>query len=125
MVFNYGSSDESFDTTLQANGALIGEVNGVEITSRNFVNATFTWSSSGYERGSYEIRANITLVLGELDASDNTCTHDVLVTISGDINADRKVDLKDVYAVGTAFGTTRQGTQSARPRLCAQLRHQR
>jgi hypothetical protein len=31
------------------------------------------------------------------------------MTISGDINGDRKVDLQDVFAVGKAFGTTQQG----------------
>jgi hypothetical protein len=44
-----------------------------------------------------------------LDISDNTCTVNVLITISGDINGDRKVDLQDVFAVGKAFGTTQQG----------------
>jgi len=109
MVFNYGSYAESFNVTLQANGALIGEVNGVDIASRDFTIATFNWSTSSYEKGNYAIRVNITLISGELDISDNTWAVDVLITISGDINGDRKVDLQDVFAVGKAFGTTQQG----------------
>jgi hypothetical protein len=31
----------------------------------------------------------------------------VFISIPGDINGDRKVDLKDVFAVGKAFGSTR------------------
>jgi parallel beta-helix repeat protein len=55
MVFNYGSYDESFNITLQANGDLIGKFHGVNIASRNSVIATFNWSSSSYERGNYGI----------------------------------------------------------------------
>jgi hypothetical protein len=62
--------------------------------------------TSGLAKGSYSVSAYATPVPSETDTSDNTRSGGlVFVSIAGDINADRKVDLKDVFPVGKAFGS--------------------
>jgi hypothetical protein len=71
---------------------------------------TFVWNTIGWPKGNYTISAYAWPVPGETNTADNMLSDGwVFVSIPGDINADRKVDLKDVFAVGKAFGTTRQG----------------
>ena len=109
-VVNQGRFTETFNVTIYANQTVIGEMRNIDLTSENITNIAFTWNTTGFVKGNYTISACATPVLGETETTDNTLTDGwVFVSIPGDINADRKVDLKDVFAVGKAFGTTRQG----------------
>jgi hypothetical protein len=68
---------------------------------------TFTWNTAGFAKGNYTISAYVTPVQGETDIADNTLSDGwIFVSIPGDINGDRKVELKDVYAVGKAYGSS-------------------
>jgi len=61
---------------------------------------TFTWSTSGFVKGNYRISAYATPVPGETDTADNTCTGGtVLVTVPGDVNGDKGVNILDAGEV--------------------------
>jgi hypothetical protein len=50
------------------------------------------------------LSAYASLVPHETNVSNNNQRVNILIKIPGDVNGDRKVDLKDVFAVGKAFG---------------------
>jgi len=80
MIFNYGNHTENINITIYANTTIIGEINNIELTGRNFTIATFTWNTAGFAKGKYTIWAYATPVPDETDTADNTCI-DGIVTI--------------------------------------------
>jgi len=87
------------------------ETQTVTLESGQTTSLTFTWNTSGWAKGDYTLTATVDTVLGETDTADNTRTYDLVhIGIPGDVNGDKKVDLKDVYAVGRAFGSVYNST---------------
>jgi hypothetical protein len=104
-LFNYGSYPENCRLKLYANQTVIGELDNVALPSKDSIIVPFGWNTTGFARGNYTISVAADPVPGATDTSDNTLIVGwVFVSIAGDVNGDRKVDLKDVYAVGKAFG---------------------
>jgi len=61
---------------------------------------TFTWDTTGFAYGNYTISAVVDTVSGENDTTDNTYSNGkVLVTIPGDCNGDRLVDIFDIASI--------------------------
>jgi hypothetical protein len=84
---------------------------------------TFGWSTIGFTKGNYTIIIHVTPVPNEADVADNILINGPIhVGIPGDVNGDRKVDLRDVYEVGRAFGSTYNATDEeywhTPPRTC-------
>ena len=102
-VINLGSSDEAFNVTLYANQTIIGTLTNVTIPCGCRTTITLSWNTTGFVKGNYTIWAYAWPVIGEIDKADNTFTDGwVIVTISGDVNGDRIVDISDlVITVGT------------------------
>jgi parallel beta-helix repeat protein len=108
-VTNKGDFTETFNVTVYANTTEI-ETREIALSNGTSTTLTFAWNTTNFGKGNYTITAHASAVPGETNTVDNTITSGwVFVSIPGDVNADRKVDLKDVFAVGKAFGTTRQG----------------
>jgi uncharacterized repeat protein (TIGR01451 family) len=106
-VQNQGLNNETFNVTVYANTTLISS-QIISLASRNYATMVFAWNTSGFAKGNYTYSAYAWPVPGETDATDNLLTEGwVFVSIPGDINTDRKVDLKDVFAVGKGFGSNR------------------
>jgi subtilase family serine protease len=102
---NRGDFTETFNVTIYANTTRI-ETREIILSSGTSTTLTFTWNTTGSDYGNYTISGYAWPVHGETSLSDNTFKDGwVLVTIPGDINGDRKVDLKDVFAVGKAYGS--------------------
>jgi len=71
---------------------------------------TFIWNTAGWAKGNYTISAYAWPVPGETETTDNMLSDGwVFVAMVGDVNGDNKVDVKDVYAVAKAFGTSKEG----------------
>ncbi|MBX5326756.1 MAG: hypothetical protein ACQXXH_06055 [Candidatus Bathyarchaeia archaeon] len=69
----------------------------VLIASGKSLTLTFTWDTSGFEKGSYDLIAVAGPLQEETDLDDNTLTYsEVKVTIPGDITGDFFVNIKDV-----------------------------
>lgn len=108
-VRNPGNFTETFNVTAFVNATVIASQN-VTLTSGSTIVVTFKWNTTSYAFANYTISAVADTVPDETDTEDNTFTDGTIhVGLIGDVNGDKKVDLKDVYAVGKAFGTTRQG----------------
>jgi len=105
-VFNYGIFTENFNVTAYANMTIIDTFENITLTSRNSATLTFTWNTTGYAKGNYSISANVTILPGETDTADNTYVDGwVFVTIPGDVDGDRDVDIYDIVFMVGAYGS--------------------
>lgn len=77
------------------------------LTSGNTTTVTFTWTTPTQTADpNYTLTAYALPVPNETHLLDNTLAGDLIrVTTVGDINADNKVDVKDVYKVARAYGS--------------------
>jgi hypothetical protein len=107
-VANQGDFDENFGVTVYANEQVIGAVASGTIANGTTKTLILVWNTTGFAYGNYSIKAVADVVTGETDVGDNTLIDGwVLVSIPGDINGDKKVELRDVFTVGKAFGSKR------------------
>ena len=97
-IFNYGMFTENFNVTAYANTTAINQTQ-ITLPSRASITITFTWNTTNWIKGNYTITALAHPVPNETDTTDNThIDGTILVTIPGDVNGDRKVDMKDLYS---------------------------
>ena len=67
---------------------------------------TFTWNTTGFAYGNYTISAYALPVSGETDTLDNTFVDGwALLTLPGDINGDKKVNILDAILLSNSFNT--------------------
>jgi parallel beta-helix repeat protein len=111
-VENQGDFPETINVTLYANSTIVKTLT-LTVQYKSLLDVSFIWNTTGFARGSYELKAVAEPVAGETDTTDNTFVDGwVFVSIPGDVIGpagipgvpDKKVDLRDVYAVGRAFG---------------------
>jgi len=108
-VTNKGSFTETFKVTLYANTTFVEEQT-VTLSGGNTTILVLNWNTTEFDKGNYVMSVHAWPVEGETLMADNTRTGgNVTVAMVGDINADGKVDIKDVYAVARAYGTSLQG----------------
>jgi len=116
-VTNQGEFTENFNVTAYANTTII-ETKEVTLTSGNSTTVTFTWNTTGVVKGNYTIKAEATQLLGETDTDDNTLIDGwVFVTIPGDVNGDKIVNIKDAVLLGVAFGA-KHVSDPTNPKYC-------
>ncbi len=66
----------------------------------------FAWNSTSLALGNYTIWAYAQPAEGEMETADNMFIGGgVFVTIPGDVNGDRKVDMRDIGVMGRAFSS--------------------
>jgi len=103
-VTNYGVATETFNATFYANSTIINEISDVTVDGQNFTIVVFKWTIVGFTYGNYSISASITPVFNETDLSDNFIDDLwIFVTITGDINADKWVDIYDAIIFANHF----------------------
>ena len=101
---NYGNFTETFNVTAYANTTIIDTLTKITLTSGNSTTITLIWNTTGFAKGNYTITATATQVPDETDLDDNTLTDGwVVVTIFGDVNGDRVVDIGDMLMVKLAY----------------------
>jgi hypothetical protein len=79
-VQDEGQFAEVFNLTAYANSQAIG-TQQVSLNIGDSENLSFTWNTTGYERGDYNISASISLAPGEVNAGNNTGMASTPVTI--------------------------------------------
>jgi hypothetical protein len=78
----------------------------ITLTSREITTITYTWDTTGITQANYTISAYAHPAPGEIIIADNKKTGgNVKVTIHGDINGDRKINILDIYTLGKAYGS--------------------
>ncbi|MCK4478656.1 carboxypeptidase-like regulatory domain-containing protein [Candidatus Bathyarchaeota archaeon] len=102
-VGNEGMWIETFNVTVCANATTIGK-QFVALARNNVTTFTLQWTGSS--KGSYNISAAADVVFGEIDVADNELGDAwVFVTIPGDVDGDRDVDIFDIVAMAGAYGS--------------------
>jgi hypothetical protein len=102
---NRGDYPETFNVTTYANMTTI-QKQTLTLSNGSSTIKEFTWNTSGFVKGNYSISAYAWPVPGETNVADNNFTDGwVFISMVGDINADGKVDVKDVYATARAYGS--------------------
>ncbi|MGB9135013.1 MAG: dockerin type I domain-containing protein, partial [Candidatus Bathyarchaeia archaeon] len=103
---NQGDFTESFNVALYANATLIGTSSINSLTEKTSTVATFIWNTTGFAKGNYTISAYAWPVSGETETADNRLNDIyIFVTLPGDINGDKKVDILDAIKLANAFGS--------------------
>jgi len=102
-VLNQGKKTESLEVKLYDNTTLIDTFIFTSLAPGIGKSHTFTWNTTGYARGDYEIRAVTTRLPGETDTADNTVRVIVRVKLLGDIDDNGVVDALDLHALSKAF----------------------
>ena len=103
-IFNYGNFTEAFNVTFYANATFITTLSNITVASRNTVDIDFAWITIGFAKGNYTINAFAEPVLGENYTEDNMLGSDqVIVTIPGDLNGDKIVDIYDAIILANHF----------------------
>jgi outer membrane protein assembly factor BamB len=106
-VVNHGSYTETFSVTAYANATPIA-TQVVTLSSGASTTITFTWSTSGFARGTYIISGVAWPVMDETDLRDNVYSDGIVyVAIPGDVDANGMVNMLDLYYTALHFGTTR------------------
>ncbi len=105
-VSNEGEFPETFNVSTYANSTEIGK-REVTLDFEESTTIVFTWNTIGFVKGNYTIWAYAWPAQDETDTADNNFTNSVIyVGLVGDVNADEKVDMKDVGICSMAYGTT-------------------
>jgi len=113
-VANQGDFTETFNVTLYVNTTVI-QTRQVTLANKASITLTFTWDTNGFVKGNYTIWAYACPVQGETDIENNTWIDGIVtVTIPGDVDGDRDVDIFDVVKI-TAIYTTKLGDPRFNP----------
>lgn len=93
---NIGTYPETFNVTLYAGSTPIG-IKTVSLSVGSSIIVTFKWSTKGWIKESYTLKAVATTVTGETRlANNNYIDGSVQVSTPGDLNGDGKVDKNDM-----------------------------
>lgn len=67
---------------------------------------TYTWTTTHFQKGNYTLSSYAWPVMNETKTGDNTLVGPwVFVTVAGDVNVDGDVDIFDVVAIASIYGT--------------------
>ena len=103
-VANEGYSPETFNVTVYANSTIIDTLMNLTLTSRNTTTIPFTWNTRGFTKGNYTISVYVS---NETGSSGNLLVGGwVTVTIPGDINGNKIVDIYDAVISARAYSST-------------------
>jgi hypothetical protein len=103
-VENQGTVIETSNVTVYANNTFIS-AQPVTLNPTEIQTLTFTWDTTGYTKGNYWINATIDIVPFEIDTADNVWDYGwTYLTIVGDIDGDRDVDIFDIVMMAGVYG---------------------
>ncbi|MGD0495534.1 MAG: cohesin domain-containing protein [Candidatus Bathyarchaeia archaeon] len=106
FVKDYGVFSETFNVTAYANATLVG-TQMVTLASAEEAELIFNSSTVNMTKGKYNVSASAGPVSGETDTSDNSRVDGlVTITIPGDLNGDRSVDIYDAIILANAFNSS-------------------
>ncbi len=104
-VENHGSFVTSFNVTAYVNDTTVG-IQFAALAIGESATFSFLWNTTEFAYGNYSVWAYTVPVANETHVLDNNFTASIVhLGIVGNVNGDSKVDLKDVFAVGKAYGS--------------------
>jgi len=105
-VKNQGNYSETFNLTIYANTTIIATFTNITLLSGNTTILAFTWNTTSAAKGNYTIKAYVVPIIGERELSDNTLVSYVFVACFCDVDANGKVEAKDIALIISAYGKT-------------------
>jgi parallel beta-helix repeat protein len=110
-VQNQGSQTQIFNITLYANTNVIQTLQ-LYLLSGKTATRSITWSTVGWTKGAYTIKATVTIIPAETDKTDNTFVYGTIkITVPGDTDGDRDIDIYDIVRIASAYGAKRGETR--------------
>ena len=104
QVANDGAFAETVDVALYYDEELL-ETRSISLASQTSHTFHFTWNTTGVMKGIYGLSAVADTVLNESNVIDNIVIDGwILVTIPGDVNGDREVDIFDIVHMAGDYG---------------------
>lgn len=104
-LLNEGIFNETFNVTLFASGTLIETQQVIALHNGTATTLTFTWNITDSTKGNYTMSATAGPLVGETSTADNTLTCGwIIVTIPGDVDGDRDVDIFDIVHIAGDYG---------------------
>ncbi len=103
-LLNLGWEPESLGVTLATNGTLVGSVQ-TSVGFQGTRTISLSWNTTGWSLGRYVLKVTAANLTGESNPGNNVLTRTVMLTIPGDVNGDRTVNILDLVAVAIVFGT--------------------
>ena len=106
---NEGSLTEIFNATAAANNTIIQTV-PVYLKSGQFTTITIVWNTTGWAKGTRNVYTQADRVAGETDANaaDNLLIYGIVkVTVAGDVDGDRDIDIYDIVRITSAYDAWR------------------
>ncbi len=105
IVANHGSMIEAINVTVYLNDDAFESLSA-SVKAGDYV-CSLAWNTSGFSRGNYTVGAVVDVVPGETDTADNTLVGStVTVTIPGDVDGDRDVDIFDIVSIAGVYGVS-------------------
>ncbi|UCG37509.1 MAG: hypothetical protein JSV64_04360 [Candidatus Bathyarchaeota archaeon] len=106
-VENQGGFIENFNITVKANTTEIFKTSVILNPGENHT-LTFDWNTTLFSKGNYSLNANADVVPGETETSDNSFVDGVvLITLAGDVDGDRDIDIFDIVRMAGAYGVSK------------------
>jgi PKD repeat protein len=81
-VENQGKQSEVFDVSVYANSTIIASSQDQQLAYGEQKTLPFSWNTTGFAEGIYLIKANITVLPGEIDISDNEFLCDEIIKLT-------------------------------------------
>ena len=100
-----GWEPETFPVTLSANGTMIQTLQA-SVPYQGSSIATFSWNTTGLSLGHYVLKVTAANLTGETNPANNFMTTMIIVSIPGDVDGNRIVNILDLVAVALSFGST-------------------
>jgi parallel beta-helix repeat protein len=110
-VANQGDFAETFNVTFYADDILVGTQ--ILSSTRAITVLTFIWNTTSVKPKTYALSAEVSIVLGEVDTTDNHLAA-ATVKIIPDLNCNGKVDIYDIALAAAAYGS-KQGDSNWNP----------
>jgi hypothetical protein len=107
VIQNPGSFTETFNVTIYANDTEFDHVE-ISLVSGETTTLTFIWDTSVFNKGNYTLEAYAWPVPEEAETVDNTAysPKPLLLTIAGDVDGDREVDIFDIVRMANCYGVS-------------------
>jgi len=110
-IVNQGVDTKTVNVTSYANETVV-QTENITLSGLSSTTLTFTWNTTSYVKGNYTVSAYVYPVENETSLEDNELVDGwVFVTIVGDVEGDRDVDIYDIVSIAGAYGTQKGDPQ--------------
>lgn len=102
-IENQGTVNETFVLVIYANATII-HAREITLANKSSFNIVFTWDSTSFLKGKYNMSVVVDVVYGEIETEDNVFVCGwMTVTIPGDVDGNFRVNIYDAVKIGSIY----------------------